>query len=156
MNLTRALEVALPEIPARDLATRVPRLPPDVVFKQHIEDGKPVVRVLVPSQEAMFNFPPQNWALAQLFDGVRPYDEIAELYSAEIGTQYDADEVREFAAALEEAGFWHKTAQEKNILLMQKDAQKRRKEQKAKKSKYGDLAQIAFPAVNPDKFLTWL
>lgn len=156
MNLTRALEVALPEIPARDLATRVPRLAPDVVFKQHIEDGKPVVRVLVPSQEAMFTFPPQNWALAQLFDGVRSYDEIAELYSNEIGTQYDADEVREFAAGLEEAGFWHKTAQEKNILLMQKDAQKRRKEQKAKKSKYGDLAQIAFPAVNPDKFLTWL
>jgi putative peptide zinc metalloprotease protein len=156
MNLTRALEVALPEIPARDLANRVPRLAPDVVFKEHIEDGKPVVRVLVPSQEAMFTFPLQNWTLAQLFDGVRSYDQIAELYSAEIGTQYDADEVREFAATMEEAGFWHKTAQDKNILLMQKDAQKRRKELKAKKSKYGDLAQIAFPAVNPDKFLTWL
>src|SRR5260221_3661592 len=156
MNLTRALEVALPDIPARNLATRVPRLPPDLVFKEHIEDGKPVVRVFVPRQEAMYAFPPPNWALAQMFDGVRSYDDIAELYAAQIGTQYDPDEVREFAASLEDAGFWYKTTQEKNILLMQKDAQKRRKELNTSKSKYGDLAQIAFPAVNPDKFLTWL
>ena len=39
---------------------------------------------------------------------------------------------------------------------MQMDAQKRRKLLKAKKSRWGDLAQISFPAVNPDKFLTWL
>ena len=76
--------------------------------------GKPVFRVFVPSQEAMYSFPPQNWALAQLFDGVRSYDDIAELYSAQTGAQYDVDEVREFAASLEEAGFWHKTLQEKN------------------------------------------
>jgi len=110
----------------------------------------------VPSQEAMYAFPPPNWALAQMFDGVRSYDDIADLYSAQIGTQYDAEEVREFAASLEQAGFWYKTVQEKNILLMQRDAQKRRKELNTNKSKYGDLAQIAFPAVNPDKFLTWL
>src|SRR5882762_7672998 len=138
MNLTRALEVALPDIPARNLATRVPRLPPDLVFKEHIEDGKPVVRVFVSSQEAMYAFPPPNWALAQMFDGVRSYDDIADLYSAQIGTQYDAEEVREFAASLEQAGFWYKTVQEKNILLMQRDAQKRRKELNTNKSKYGD------------------
>jgi putative peptide zinc metalloprotease protein len=39
---------------------------------------------------------------------------------------------------------------------MQKEADKRRKLFKAKKSKYGDLSQITFPAVNPDRFLTWL
>ncbi len=57
---------------------------------------------------------------------------------------------------LEEIGFWHRTTQEKNILLMQKDAEKRRKALKATKSKWGDLAEITFPAFNPDKFLTWL
>jgi len=155
MNLTRALDVALPDIPARIISQRAPCLPPDVVSKEHIEDGKPIVRVLVPSQEAMFRFPPQNWALAQLFDGVRSYEEIAELFSGQTGTLYSADEVREFASNLEAADFWYKTPQEKNILLMQKDAQKRRKALKANKSKYGDLAQITFPAVNPDKFLTW-
>jgi putative peptide zinc metalloprotease protein len=155
MNLTRVLDVALPDIPARVLLQRAPRLPPDVVWKEHSEEGKPIVRVLVPSQEAMFRFPPANWELTQLFDGTRSYEDIAQLYSAQSGTEYSADEVREFASSLEAAGFWYKTPQEKNILLMQKDARKRRKTQTATKSKWGDLAQISFPAVNPDKFLTW-
>jgi putative peptide zinc metalloprotease protein len=154
MNLTRVLEVALPDIPARTIS-RAPRLPPDVVWKEHIEDGRPIVRVLVPSQDALFRFPAPNWAVAQLFDGVRSFEEIADLYSAQTGSRFDANEVREFAASLEAVDFWYKTPQEKNALLMQKDAQKRRKALKAKKSKYGDLSQITFPAVNPDKFLTW-
>lgn len=156
MNLTRLLDVALPEIPARVISGRAPRMPPDVVFKEHIEEGNPIVRVLVPSQEAMYRFPPANWALAQLFDGNRTYEDIAETYSASAGIEYSPDEVREFAASLESADFWYKTPQEKNILLMQRDSQKRRKALKTKKSKYGDLAQITFPAVNPDGFLTWL
>ena len=61
MNLTRVLDVALPEIPARNISERAPRMPPDVVFKEHIEEGKPVVRVLVPSQESMYRFPRANW-----------------------------------------------------------------------------------------------
>ena len=156
MNLTRVLDVALPELPARIISERAPRIPPDAVFKEHIEDGKPVVRALVPGQDAMFRFPKANWELAQLFDGNRSYEEIARLYSAQTGVEYSTDEVREFAESLEADGFWYKTAQEKNILLMQKDAQKRRKGLRAQKSKWGDLAQITFPAVNPDKFLTWL
>jgi putative peptide zinc metalloprotease protein len=155
MNLTRVLDVALPEIPARMISERAPRIPPDVVFREHIEEGKPVVRVLVPSQEAMYRFAPANWALVQMFDGQHTYEEIAATYSARNGVEYSADEVREFASSLEALEFWYKTPQEKNLLLMQKDALKRRKALKTKKSKYGDLAQITFPAVNPDKFLTW-
>jgi putative peptide zinc metalloprotease protein len=155
MNLTRVLDVALPEIPARLISERAPRIPPDVVFKEHIEEGKPVVRVLVPSQDSMYRFPVANWELTQMFDGQRTHEEIAEVYSRRTGVEYSAEEVREFAAALEAVDFWYKTPQEKNILFMQKDALKRRKSLKAKKSKYGDLAQITFPAVNPDKFLTW-
>jgi len=155
MNLTRVLDVALPELPARVLSERAPRIPPDVVFKEHIEDGKPVIRALVPGQDAMYRFQKPNWELAKLFDGNRSYEEIARLYSAQHGWEYSAEEVREFAAALEGDEFWHKTPQEKNALLMQKDAQKRRKALRAKKSKWGDLAEIAFPAVNPDRFLTW-
>jgi len=156
MNLTRVLDVALPEIPARNISERAPRMPPDVVFKEHIEEGKPVVRVLVSNQEAIYRFPPGNWALVQLFDGTRTYQEIGEIYSKRAGREYSTNDVREFAASLESLDFWYKTPQEKNILLMQKDAQKRKKVLKAKKSKYGDLAEIAFPAVNPDNFLTWL
>jgi putative peptide zinc metalloprotease protein len=104
----------------------------------------------------MFRFPPANWELAQFFDGTRSYKEVADEYSAKTNTVLSEDDAREFAQALEEIGFWHRTTQEKNILLMQKDANKRRKALKATKSKWGDLAEISFPAVNPDRFLTWL
>jgi putative peptide zinc metalloprotease protein len=156
MNLTRVLNVALPDMPARILSERPPRMPPDLVFKEHIEDGQPIVRVLVPSQDAIYRFPPQNWALVQLFDGARSFEEIAELYSGQTGAAFDVEEVREFAASLESAGFWYKTPQEKNIILMQQSAEERQKVLKYRKSKFGDLSQILFPAVNPDRFLTWL
>lgn len=155
MNITRALNVALPEIPARALAQRCPRMDPDIVAQEHLEDGQPVVRIYAPSAKAMFKFPPQNWALAQLFDGRRGYEDIAELYSQQSGIEYTADQIQEFAEELDRIDFWYKTAQEKNVRLMQKSAEERRQLQK-KKSRYGDLSLILFPAFNPDRFLTWV
>ena len=155
MNITEALNVALPDIPARMIAQHYPRMAADIVAQEHIEDGRPVIRVYVPSAESMFKFPPQQWALAQLFDGRRSYDEIAEMFSLQTGSAYSMEEVRDFAGELDTLKFWYKTPQEKNIVLMQKSAEERRKLLK-KKSKYGDLSMIAFPAFNPDKFLTWV
>jgi putative peptide zinc metalloprotease protein len=155
MNITRALTAALPEIPARAMAQRYPRLDPGCTFKEHLEDGEQVIRVYVPSAEAMYKFPPQNWALVQLFNGKRTCEEIAALYSQQTGIEYTAEVIREFADDLEAAEFWYKTSQEKNIQLMQKSSEERRKLLKTK-SRYGDLAEILFPAVNPDRFLTWL
>lgn len=155
MNLTRALDVALPDIPARTLAERVPRLDPGTTFREHIEDGEPVVRIYVPCVGGMFKLPPSNWKLAQLFDGKRTYEEIAELYSEQTGTQYDVAEIREFAAMLEAGQFWYKTPQEKNILLMQQTTEERRKKLSTR-SKWADLSMVVFPAFNPDRFLTWL
>jgi len=156
VNLTRVLNNALPELPARNLSQRPPRIPPDLVFKEQIENGERVIRVVVAGQDAMYRFPPANWELIQLFDGQRSYEEVAEMYSAQQGNQYSVEEVREFVDSLEEIGFWYKTAQEKNILLMQKTAEERRRLAKSRKSRYGDLSEIAFPAVNPDRFVTWL
>jgi putative peptide zinc metalloprotease protein len=156
VNLTRVLNVALPEIPARVLGDKPPRFPPDVIWKEHIEDGERVVRVVVRGVNSMFRFPPANWELAQFFDGKRSYSEIAESFSEKTNSVLSEDDAREFAQTLEEIGFWHRTAQEKNVLLMQQDANKRRKALKATKSKWGDLAEITFPAFNPDKYLAWL
>jgi putative peptide zinc metalloprotease protein len=154
MNITEALNVALPDIPARTIAQRYPRIAPDIVSKEHVEEGKPIIRVYVPSAEAMYKFPPQNWALAQLFDGKRSYEEIAEIFSGQSDANYNVEEIREFAADLESADFWYKTPQEKNILQMQKGSEARQKNWKAK-SQYADPSLILFPAINPDKFLTW-
>lgn len=155
MNITRALGAALPEIPARTLAQRTPRMDPGIVAREHIEDGEPMVRIYVPSVECMYKFPPQNWALIQLFDGRHNYEEIAQLYSQQSGRPCSTQEVREFAEELDAIDFWYKTAQEKNVALMQKSADERRQLQK-KQSRYGDMSLILFPAVNPDKFITWL
>jgi putative peptide zinc metalloprotease protein len=155
MNLTRVLNNALPDIPARTLAERPPRLDPGVTFREHIEEGQPVVRVYVPCAKGMYRFSPSEWKLTQLFDGNRSYEEIAEIYSQEIGEEYSAAGVREFAAMLEAGEFWYKTPQEKNILMMQLSAEERRKKLK-QHDRWADLGEVLFPAFNPDPFLTKL
>jgi putative peptide zinc metalloprotease protein len=156
MNLTRVLNVALPEIPARILAEIPPRVPPGVVHKEHIENGERVVLAVVPDRSLLYRFPPQNWELIQLFNGHRSFQEITKLYSNQVEAEYSVDDIREFAASVEELGFWYKTPQEKNIQLMRMSADERQKALKGKKRKYGDLSEITFPAVNPDEFVTWL
>ena len=79
MNITEALNVALPEIPARTVVQRYPRMDPNCTFREHIDDGERVMRVYVPSEQSMYKFPLRNWALIQLFDGTRSYEEIAAL-----------------------------------------------------------------------------
>ena len=37
MNLTRVLNVALPDIPARLVGDKPPRFPPNVIWKEHLE-----------------------------------------------------------------------------------------------------------------------
>ena len=155
MNLTRALDVALPEIPARMIAQSCPRLHPDVIFKEHIVDGRPTVRVFAPGVDAMFNLAPQTWELVRFFDGQRNFEQVAEAYTGETGKPISLDEVHEIADDLESIEFWYKTPREKNILLMQQSADERRNALKQKK-KWADLAFIRFPAFNPDNFLVWL
>jgi putative peptide zinc metalloprotease protein len=155
MNLTRALEVALPDIPARKLAESYPRTDPGMTFREHIEHGKPVVRIYVPSVAGMYSLDKSQWELARLFDGKRSYDEIAKMYSQQNGIEYDAETVREFAASLEAGDFWYKSAQEKNIQLLQLTREERKRRLKGKNI-WSDLSDVDFPAFNPDRFVTWL
>ncbi|HUN64453.1 MAG TPA: HlyD family efflux transporter periplasmic adaptor subunit [Candidatus Sulfotelmatobacter sp.] len=155
MNLTRVLNNALPDIPARKLAETYPRMDPGMTFREHIEGGKTVVRVYVPCAGGMCTFDKNSWELAQLFNGQRSYEEIAEIYSQEKGIQYDTECVREFAASMDASNFWYKTPQEKNIQLMQMSREERQKKLK-KKNIWSDLADVDFPAFNPDRFITRL
>lgn len=155
MNITQALNVALPELPTRLVSQRYPRVHPDVVFKAHIEEGKHVVRAYVPGVDSMYTFPSDTWKLIELFDGKRSYSEVAELYSRQTGIEYSEDALRDLAAEIDAMDFWYKTPLEKNLRLMEKSASERRRLHN-RKSKWGDLSSIAFPAVDPDRFLTWL
>jgi putative peptide zinc metalloprotease protein len=155
MNLTQALNVVLPEIPARLVAQRCPRLHPQVVHQEHIVDGRPAVRIYVPGVDAFFTLAPQTWNLVRFFNGQRNYEEVAKAYLQETGTPVSLDELHEVADSLEAAEFWYKTPQEKNIARLMQSAEERRDALK-KKSKWTDLGFIKFPAFDPDKFLIWL
>jgi putative peptide zinc metalloprotease protein len=155
MNLTEALNQVLPEMPAKIVSARFPRLHPDIVAKEHMQDGAPIVKAYVPGVDAIFTLAPENWRFAKLFDGQRSYEDVAALHFQETGTQITAEDIREMAEGLDAMDFWYKTPLEKNVTLMQKSAAERRKALRAKK-KTGDLSLIMFPAMNPDRFLDWL
>ena len=155
MNLTQALNVALPEIPARQIAQRCPRLHPEVIHQEHIVDGRPTVRVYVPGVDAIYNLAPATWNVVRFFQGQSSYKEVAEAYSSETGVQISVDELREIAGDLESIEFWYKTVRERNIAALQQSADDRRNALK-QAQKWGDLGFIRFPAFNPDAFLVWL
>ena len=99
--------MALPDIPARKLSENTPRLDPGTTFREHLENGKPVVRIYVPSTAGMYTLEKDQWELAKLFDGERSLAEIAKIHSQQNGVEYDADTVREFAANLDSGDFWY-------------------------------------------------
>jgi putative peptide zinc metalloprotease protein len=152
MNLTEALDAALPEIPLTRLArSRPPRLDPDLIVREDVLDGQPIIGVFQREVSNYFRFPPEQWQLLQLFDGARSYEEIAEEFAAQTGQQVPTEDIRLFANQLEEAKFWYKSPQEKNIALSEKvSAQRGRRA--GQKSKI-NFAHIYFSAWDPDIYL---
>jgi putative peptide zinc metalloprotease protein len=155
MNLSEALDAALPEIPkARFARNACPRLDPDLIVREDVLDGETVFGVLQRGRANYFRFQPAQWKLAQFFDGVRSFDEIAALYNSETGAFVAPEDVRFFAENMEENDFWYRTPQEKNLALSEKlMAQRGRRAQR--KSRL-NLAHITFSAWDPDRYLTWL
>ena len=116
--------------------------------------ASPIVGVFKREKGNYFRFDPGQWQLALLFDGVRSYQEIAEEFTANTGAPMGPADVQSFADTLEDAGFWFKSPQEKNIAMNQKLIGQRER-RAARKSKVS-LAYIGFSAWDPDRYLTWL
>lgn len=155
MNLSEALDAALPEMPkTRTALGRPPMLDPEMVVREDELDGERIIAVLQRDKGNFFRLQPMQWQLAGFFDGVRSYEEIAELFTTETGAFVAPDEVRQFADNMEEAGFWFKTPQEKNLALSQKlrDQRSRRAGRKSKVN----LAHMSFSAWDPDRYFNWL
>lgn len=155
MNLSEALDAALPEIPRTRLSRkRPPMVDPELIVREDILDGEPVMVIYQRSTANVFRFPPVQWKLIQLFDGKRSYEEIAEEYSAITRSPITAQEIRSVTAGLDESDFWYRTPQEKNIALNEKlQAQRARR---SHKSAGASLAHISFSAWDPDRYLTRL
>src|SRR6478609_10143671 len=116
MNIVRALDVALPDLPARVVSKNPPRLDPRVIAKEHTEKGKPIVIVKMPGTEFLFRFNPLQWKIIRMFDGNSSYATVAENFLSETGTAVSEDDVREIASYLQtESELLYKTPLEKNV-----------------------------------------
>jgi putative peptide zinc metalloprotease protein len=151
MNLAEALNAALPELP-QTRRTGFPKLDPRLLAREHVEGGVPVVVANLRGTTDLYRFTPEQWALTQLFDGERSYQQIADLYTAQSGTVLGEPDVKQFAETLESTGFWYKTPQERNIALSQKLAEKRGQYTR-KRFKFGDVSRIIVGHWDPDAYL---
>jgi putative peptide zinc metalloprotease protein len=156
MNIVRALDVALPELPQQIIRKNPPQLDPRVIAKEHYEKGQPVVLTKIPGSEFVFRFTPAQWTLIQMFDGVRTPEEIGERFTAETGTPVTADEVRELASFLQSnSKLLYKTPMEQNITLQEELRASRGK--KRRRFAVKDLSDITLKTWdNADKYITWL
>jgi putative peptide zinc metalloprotease protein len=155
MNLSEALDAALPEIPrARLTRVRPPRLDPELIVREDVVDGSAIIGAYQRSQGNFFRFAPLQWQLATLFDGERSYEEIAGLFTEQTGAALAAEDVRTFAQNMDESDFWYKTPQEKNIALNEKLAAQRNR--RAKRKSKVNFAHISFTGWDPDRYFTRL
>jgi putative peptide zinc metalloprotease protein len=151
MNLAEALNAALPDLPARRAREGYPKLDPALIASENVEDGQPVVVALIRGRDQIFRFSPQHWRIIELFDGVRSWEDVAELHAQRYGDRYEADDLREFTTGLDAIDFWYRTPLERNIALQQK-LESGRHQHAHRKSKWGDVAHMEFSAWDPDRY----
>ena len=155
MNIVRALDVALPELPERLVRRNLPKLDPTIISKQHVENDQPVVLVKKPGTDLVFRFAPAQWQLVQLFDGKRSFAEVAELYSQESRAEIAEDSVRELASYLQsDTPLLYKTPLEQNIMLQQELRTARKKRSRFQIADFSDITVRVWD--NADAYVTWL
>jgi putative peptide zinc metalloprotease protein len=154
MNIVRALEVALPELPERIVRQTPPRLDPRVISKQHIEDGQPVVLVKMPGTDLLFRFSPLQWQLIQMFDGRSSWQEISVRFETETGTAVAEEDVKELAGFLQSnSPLLYKSPLERNITL-QEELRSSRKKRRSRQLDFADITIKTWD--NADGYISWL
>lgn len=156
MNIVRALDAALPELPERLTRRDKPKLDPRVIAREHMQDGRPIVLTKLPGTSSILRFIPEQWKLIQLFDGNRSYGEIAELSPETTGLAFSEDDVRELASFLyDETDFICKTPLEKNIILKEElRGQRRKRRKRFRVPDFTDIPIKEWP--NADRYMSWL
>ena len=155
MNIVRALEVALPELPERIVRDIPPKLNPRVISKEHMEKGQATVLVKMPGTEMVFRFVPLQWKLVQLFDGSSSPAEIAKRFEKETGNALSEEDVKEFASFLQsDTPLLYKTPLEKNIMLQQELRSSRKKRSRFHALDFSDI--IIKTWYNADGYITRL
>src|SRR5579864_3305196 len=125
MNVTEALKVALPDLPARSLRRGYPRLHPLIITRQHLEDGSPILYAIVSGANQLYRFTPEQWQLMQLFNGERSYLQVSDMFRAQTGIYYTAEDIQEYVSDLQE--IWYTAPDAANTTAAQKGAEQRHK-----------------------------
>jgi putative peptide zinc metalloprotease protein len=146
MNIANALNAALPELPERAVQRTVPKLDPRVIAKQQMEAGKPTVLAKLPGADNFLRLEPVQWTLLASFDGERSYVEISQHVFDATGILYSEEDVREFAAFIQQnTDLFYKSALEKNILLQQKLRGQRLKHKRFRVGDFSDITIAEWP-----------
>jgi putative peptide zinc metalloprotease protein len=154
MNIVRALEVALPEMPERIVRQTPPKLDSRVIAKEHIENGQPTTLVKLPGTDLVFRFSSLQWQLIQMFDGRSSWPEISTRFEEQTGTAVLEEDVKELASFLQTNSplLW-KSPLERNITLQEELRSSRKK----RRSRQIDFAEITIKTWdNADNYINWL
>jgi|KBSMisStandDraft_5_1062788.scaffolds.fasta_scaffold01677_10 putative peptide zinc metalloprotease protein len=155
MNIVRALEVALPELPEQIVRKYPPKLDPKVIAKEHIEKGKPVVLTKMPGTDLVFRFSPLQWKLIQMFDGDSSFEDIAARFGEETGVAASEEDVKELASYLQTSSqLLYKSPLERNITLQQELRLSHTKRRRSRTLDFSDLTLKTWK--NPDNYISWL
>ncbi|HET7207606.1 MAG TPA: HlyD family efflux transporter periplasmic adaptor subunit [Terriglobales bacterium] len=155
MNIVRALDVALPELPERLIQKNPPKLDPTVISKQHIENGDPVILAKKPGTDLVFRFKPVQWQLIELFDGKRTPKEVSAAFEQQTGMAVAPEDVRELASYLQSnSQLLYKRPFEQNILLQQELRSSRKKRSRFHVADMSDITLKVWP--NADGYITRL
>ena len=134
----------MPELPPGRTRARMPRLHPDLIFRNNVEDGEPIIAAMVRGSDKILRFSLPQWQLLELFDGVRSYEEIAGIYATNYGVLYAVSDLREFAARLEDAGVWYEFSLERSHTGHHHGPKRA--------SRWADISHIQFSAWDPDRY----
>jgi hypothetical protein len=107
----------------------------------------------MPGTDIYLRFSPEQWQVAQLFDGERSYKQISDLLLHEYNIDFPEDYVKDFTSYLEEQGeLLYKTPLEKNITLKAKMGTERQKRGRFHIADVTDITLHTWP--NADDYLT--
>src|SRR5215467_10017487 len=154
MNIVRALEIALPELPERSVRQIPPKLDPRVISRQHIENGQAVVLAKMPGTDLVFRFSPLQWTLIQMFDGNNSWEDICARFERETANSVSEDEVKELASFLQtKSSLMYKSPLERNITL-QEELRASRKKRRSRSIDFADITIKTWD--NADGYISWL
>ncbi len=136
-------------------ARAIPNWIPQVISKEHVEQGAPTVLAKMPGSDSFVRLTPEQWKLLELFDGERSFAKWQLCTEEATGCAFTEDDVKEFSSFLrDQTDLFYTTPLEKNVTLKQKLGADRYKRKRFGFSDITDITLHRWP--HADEYLTKL